>query len=93
MSNWLKPFEVGNALIIEMSDQMIACGDDGRLKQLDTRLSKFSGFMDLGFTVGYSFFAKDAMYDSLQGVMDFGEHVDCTTYGKHLGVAILFLVN
>jgi hypothetical protein len=46
---------LSSALLIELSDQMVACKDSVKLKQLDTRLSSFSGFFNLAFTVGYAF--------------------------------------
>lgn len=71
--------------MIELSDQMIACKFDSRIKQLDTRLSKFSGFLDLGFTVGYSFVTHDSLYDTMMSIADYGDHVSCENYGKNIG--------
>ena len=64
---------------------MVACKDIVKLKQLDTRLGKFSGFFDLAFTVGWSFVDKNDLYKAMMGLASFGSGVTCNTFGQNLG--------
>jgi hypothetical protein len=42
-----------NNLAIQLSDQIIACQDGTKIKQLSTRTSKLSGFANWAFTIAY----------------------------------------
>lgn len=46
-------FQNLNNLIIQLSDQQIACQDSVKIKQLSTRTQKVSGFVNLLFTLAY----------------------------------------
>lgn len=48
-----------NNLVIQLSDQVIACQDSVKIKQLSTRTSKVSGFSNWVFTIGYGIFFDD----------------------------------
>jgi hypothetical protein len=51
-----------NNLVIQLSDQIIACQDSVKIKQLSTRTSKVSGATNWAFTVVYGIF-----FDQLKG--------------------------
>ena len=86
MSDYMRPIYMTTALMVEMSDQMVACKDSVKLKQLDSRLSTFSGFFNLLFTVGYAFIEKEnnELYNSMMELAKFGS-MSCTNLGYNFG--------
>lgn len=52
-------FQYMNNLVIQLSDQTIACQDSVKIKQLQTRTNKISGITNWAFTLGYGFFFDD----------------------------------
>lgn len=86
----MRPVYMTSALLIELSDQMVACKESVKLKQLDTRLSSFSGFFNLAFTVGWAFLdsGNSELYKS---IMKFGSFatLSCTDIGFNFGKVIV----
>ncbi len=52
-------FQNMNNLIIQLSDQVIACQDSVKIKQLQTRTNKISGATNWAFTLAYGFLFDD----------------------------------
>jgi len=52
-------FQNFNNLVIQLSDQVIACQDSVKIKQLQTRTNKISGATNWAFTLAYGFFFDD----------------------------------
>jgi hypothetical protein len=52
-------FQNFNNLVIQLSDQVIACQDSVKIKQLQTRTNKISGAANWGFTLAYGFLFDD----------------------------------
>jgi hypothetical protein len=75
-----------SALLIEMSDEMVACKESVRLKQLDTRLSSFSGLFNLVFTVGWAFYENSSndLYNSIISLSKFYT-LSCSDLGLNFG--------
>lgn len=59
-------FQNANNLIIQLSDQVIACQDSVKIKQLQTRTNKISGATNWLFTLAYGFF-----FDDIKAVLSF----------------------
>ena len=62
-----------SAFLVEVSDEIVACKESVKLKQLDTRLSSFSGFFNLAFTVGWAFYegSNNDLYSSIMNLVNF----------------------
>ena len=86
ISDYMRPVYMTTALMVEMSDQMVACKDSVKLKQLDNRLSTFSGLFNLLFTVGYAFIegTKNDLYNSMIELVKFSS-LSCTELGFNFG--------
>lgn len=52
-------FQGMNNLVIQLSDQVIACQESVKIKQLQTRTNKISGATNWAFTLAYGFFFDD----------------------------------
>jgi hypothetical protein len=89
----MRPVYLSSALLIELSDQMVACKDSVKLKQLDTRLSSFSGFFNLAFTVGYAFIdsSNSDLYASIMQFANVGS-LSCNDIGFNFGKLIANLL-
>ena len=61
-----------------------SCQDLNKIKQLDIRLTTLSGFFQMMFTAGFSYFKQEAVYESVQGLKNL-QSTDCTTVGKLYG--------
>ena len=70
-----------------MSDMMVACQDSVKLKQLDTRLSSFSGFFNLVFTIGWAFIdkANSNLYSSMMQLAGITS-LSCSDIGYNFGM-------
>lgn len=55
-----------NNLVIQLSDQVIACQDSVKIKQLQTRTNKVSGATNWAFTLAYGFF-----FDEIKSQLSF----------------------
>ncbi len=55
-------FQNLNNFVIQLSDQTIACQDPVKIKQLQTRTNKISGFTNWAFTLAYGF-----LFDYIKG--------------------------
>jgi hypothetical protein len=87
MDDYMRPIYMGTALMVEMSDQMVACKDSVKIKQLDTRLSSFAGFFNLLFTVGWSFIERDnnKLYVSMMNLFPNIGTASCSDLGYNFG--------
>ena len=81
-SNFLQPLTYLNQLFVEFSDQFVTCKSIGFIKQLDTRLSKWSGFADAIFTQIWGYFDKKDLYNAYGGIFSPN---DCMHLGKSFG--------
>ena len=63
-SNAQNMFQNLNNFVIQLSDQTIACQDSVKIKQLQTRTNKISGFTNWVFTLTYGFF-----FDKIKGIL------------------------
>ena len=57
LSDILAPVVYLNQIIVSLSNQQTACKSIVRIKQFQTRVSSFSGMLDLAFTIGYGYYA------------------------------------
>lgn len=89
----MKPIYMSAALAVEISDQLVACKDSVKLKQLDTRLSSFAGFFNLAFTIGYSFIegSNNDLYASIMKLVSFSS-LPCSDLGFYTGQLIANLL-
>ena len=54
LDTWSTPINLGNQAIVETSDMNVACNARNLNKQFNTRLTSWSGVMDLLYKVGSS---------------------------------------
>ena len=85
----MRPVYMTTALFVEMSDEMVACKDSVKIKQLDTRLSSFSGFFNLAFTIGYSFIEKNDLYNAIIELVTGFSTMTCNQMGYNAGKLVV----
>eukprot|EP00347_Sterkiella_histriomuscorum_P009419 403341286 len=71
-------------VMVQSSGMLESCQDLNKIKQLDIRLTTLSGFFQMMFTAGFSYFKQEAVYESVQGLKNL-QSTDCTTVGKLYG--------
>jgi len=81
MQNFLNPLQIFNAALVLFSNQQVACKSSLRIKQFQTRVSSFSGFFDLAFTIGYGYYNQDMAYTYLQNIMALTAADTCENWG------------
>ena len=70
-STYLKWFNYLSAGFVQASNSFVACKSETFIKQVDTRLSKFSGLFDLVFTGVYGYFMQDVnIYTAFNNILD-----------------------
>lgn len=78
VDNFIDPITYFNAWVIEVQNYYIDCNNNLILKQMNTRFSEWSGFIQLLFDIGYPFvgliapgeFWESEMYDPMMELYD-----------------------
>jgi hypothetical protein len=73
----------GNDILILTSELNDQCQNIYKIKQFSTRTNSLSGFFNMLFTVGYSYFKKETIYTSVQALTGF-KTLECNKVGFQL---------
>ena len=81
-----------NNMFIQFADQVVACQDEKKIKQFDTRTKHLSGFLNFAFTTGYASYLDStiqAQFLVIKNAFTAGTTPTC----KNLGYAVGYIVS
>ena len=74
-------------MLVQYSNQLTACQSIVRIKQFQTRVSTYSGILDLAFTLVYGYFAPGGQFKT--DLTNLFASKTCTNVGLYASILVI----